>query len=117
VGRRLARHGGWFVERYVPRIFERWVHGFNGKNGMWMYDPNDKAFWLGRLAGHQTYVEESSWFSEGGEENYSGGFWKLAERQGFEPWVDLRPQRFSRPPRSTTPAPLRTHGGPCEGAM
>jgi hypothetical protein len=31
----------------------------------------------------------------------------MAERQGFEPWVDLRPQRFSRPPRSTTPAPLR----------
>lgn len=76
----LPRHGGWFVERYVPRIFERWVHGFNGTNGMWMYDPNDKAFWLGRLAGHQTYVEESSWFSEGGEENYSGGFWKYSKR-------------------------------------
>ena len=38
--------------------------------------------------------------------------WKLkkgivAERQGFEPWEGLHPQRFSRPPRSTTPAPLR----------
>ena len=33
----------------------------------------------------------------------------MAEREGFEPSVDLRPQRFSRPPRSTTPAPL--HGG------
>ena len=31
----------------------------------------------------------------------------MAERQGFEPWVGLHPQRFSRPPRSTTPAPLR----------
>ena len=31
----------------------------------------------------------------------------LAERQGFEPWVRSRAQRFSRPPRSTTPAPLR----------
>ncbi len=30
----------------------------------------------------------------------------MAERQGFEPWVGLHPQRFSRPPRSTTPAPL-----------
>ena len=76
----VPRHGGWFVERYSPRTFERWVHGFNGKNGMWMYDPNDKAFWLGRLAGHQTYVEESTWFSEGGEENYSGGFWKYSKR-------------------------------------
>ena len=34
----------------------------------------------------------------------------MAERQGFEPWVGLHPQRFSRPPRSTTPAPLRGLG-------
>lgn len=32
---------------------------------------------------------------------------KLAERQGFEPWEGLHPQRFSRPPRSTAPASLR----------
>ena len=32
---------------------------------------------------------------------------KMAEREGFEPSVRLRAQRFSRPPRSTTPAPLR----------
>ncbi len=31
----------------------------------------------------------------------------MAERVGFEPTVRLRVQRFSRPPRSTTPAPLR----------
>ncbi len=31
----------------------------------------------------------------------------MAERQGFEPWVPLRVQRFSKPSRSTTPAPLR----------
>ena len=34
----------------------------------------------------------------------------MAERQGFEPWVGLHPQRFSRPPRSTAPAPLREAG-------
>ena len=31
----------------------------------------------------------------------------MAERQGFEPWELVRAQRFSRPPRSTTPASLR----------
>ena len=31
---------------------------------------------------------------------------KNTERQGFEPWVSLRIQRFSRPPRSATLAPL-----------
>ena len=32
----------------------------------------------------------------------------MAEREGFEPSVPVKAQRFSRPPRSTTPAPLRT---------
>ena len=31
----------------------------------------------------------------------------LAERKGFEPLDLVKGQRFSRPPRSTTPAPLR----------
>lgn len=31
----------------------------------------------------------------------------MAEKQGFEPWVESPPQRFSRPSRSTTPALLR----------
>ena len=37
--------------------------------------------------------------------------WFVAERQGFEPWVPVKGQRFSRPPRSTTPAPLRGADG------
>ncbi len=31
---------------------------------------------------------------------------QMAERVGFEPTVPAKAQRFSRPPRSTTPAPL-----------
>lgn len=31
----------------------------------------------------------------------------MAESEGFEPSERLRAQRFSRPPRSTTPATLR----------
>jgi hypothetical protein len=37
-----------------------------------------------------------------------------AEREGFEPSVDLRPHRFSRPARSAAPAPLRK--GPARGS-
>lgn len=39
--------------------------------------------------------------------NHSGC---MAEREGFEPSVRLLAQRFSRPPRSTAPAPLRRSG-------
>ena len=43
---------------------------------------------------------------------------KSTEGEGFEPSVDLRPQRFSRPPDSTTLAPLQgtatlATGGEC----
>lgn len=34
---------------------------------------------------------------------------KMAESQGFEPWVPVKVQRFSRPSRSTAPATLHTH--------
>ena len=34
----------------------------------------------------------------------------MAERQGFEPWERSHAQRFSRPPHSTTLAPLREGG-------
>lgn len=32
----------------------------------------------------------------------------MAESQGFEPWVPVKAQRFSRPSRSTAPATLHT---------
>ena len=31
----------------------------------------------------------------------------MAERQGFEPWEDISPHWFSKPARSTAPAPLQ----------
>lgn len=71
---------GWFVARYPATSFEKWVHGLNGKLGMWMYDPSDRAFWHARLAPHRSYVEETSWYSEGGEEQYGGGFWKTSKK-------------------------------------
>lgn len=45
-----------------------------------MYDPAEKEFWLGSLAGHQIYVEETSWHSEGGEEKSAGGFYRWSKR-------------------------------------
>lgn len=74
------RAGGWFVERYSPRPFEKWVHGFNGKHGMWMYDPAKQEFWRGRLAGHKIYVEETTWYSEGGDEKTGGGFYRYSKQ-------------------------------------
>jgi hypothetical protein len=37
-----------------------------------------------------------------------GFFVSMAERQGFEPWEGINPQRFSRPPLSAAQPPLLT---------
>ncbi|WP_319414603.1 competence protein CoiA family protein [uncultured Cohaesibacter sp.] len=71
---------GWKVERYSPRQFERWVHGFHGKNGMWMYDPIKHEFWRGHFAAHMIYVESSEWYDETGTEQYAGGFSRHSKR-------------------------------------
>jgi competence protein CoiA len=69
-----------FVEKYSARPFERWVHGLNGSDGMWMYAPMDKEFWHGSLAGHQIYVEQTSWFESGGVEQTEGGYYRWSKR-------------------------------------
>ena len=75
---------GWFVRRYVARPFERWIHGFAGGEGMWMYDPGQRKFWRARLEQHRIYVEATSWYEEGGDENYAGGYHRTSRR-----WKEL----------------------------
>ena len=76
----LRTDGTLFVNRYSPRPFERWVHGLNGKDGMWMYAPSEKAFRLAHMTGHQIFVEERSWFEQGGVEASAGGYYRWSKR-------------------------------------
>jgi competence protein CoiA len=64
----LQSNGSWYVERYSPRPFEKWIHGLNLKFGMWK-----RTLWKGKLEGHQIYKEVSSWFDSDGQEHYGGG--------------------------------------------
>jgi len=73
-------NGTLLVEKYSARPFEKWIHGLNGKNGMWMYAPSTREFYHASLAPHQIYVESSSWYSEGGEEQSAGGYYKNSKR-------------------------------------
>jgi competence protein CoiA len=75
-----AAPGGWFIPRYAPRPFERWIHGLNGTEGMWMYDPINGEFWLGQMRGHQIYVEETSRYEKGVGEVSGGGYHRWSKR-------------------------------------
>lgn len=71
--------GGLLIARYSPRPFEKWVHGLHlGK--MWMYDPREQNLWLAFLQAHKIWVEETSWYGEGGEEMNAGGYYRESKR-------------------------------------
>lgn len=72
--------GTLFLATYAPRQFEKWVHGFHGKQGMWMYAPHDKLFWRAHLAAHQVYVPTTEWFDEYGQEQSAGGYHRFSKQ-------------------------------------
>lgn len=70
-GNRTAN--GWKLDRYPIRPFEHWIYEFNGGD-MWMYSAEKEEFWLADLAPHMLWKEPSFYYSEGGEENFRGGY-------------------------------------------
>jgi hypothetical protein len=83
--------------RVGPRLFNR---GFS-RDG-WLSDRRYQ-----RLAGRPDEQSRAARAPTTCRRRLRRSRMSVAERQGFEPWVGSPPQRFSRPPRSTTPAPLR----------
>lgn len=72
--------GGWFVERYSPRPFEKWVQGFTMKRGTWMYDPREETFWAASMAAHMLQHDGSSWYDSEGEEQSSDSYERPSKR-------------------------------------
>jgi len=78
-GAELRADGSLFLETYSPRQFEKWVHGFHQKDGMWVYAPHQKLFWKAHIAPHQVYVPITEWYDEYGEEQSAGGYTKFSK--------------------------------------
>lgn len=69
----------YVVEKFPASKYLRWIHGFAGGHGMWMFDPVNNAYWLGKLTDYIINVPVTNW-REGGEEQSGGGFSKRAKR-------------------------------------
>jgi len=94
IGRADDRESGLFIERYSPRPFEKWIDGFCDKGGMWMYDPRTQLFWRGSFRAHRLYVQETTYFTEGGDEMTGGNFFRDSKR--FRDLDLLGPFQFSQ---------------------
>jgi competence protein CoiA len=75
--------GNMFIEKYPARPFERWAHLLH-LGRLWFFNPADRTLWRGHFDEHEIWVEESSWYAEGGEEMYGGGFGRTSKR-----WKEL----------------------------
>jgi competence protein CoiA len=72
-----------FIEKYPARPFERWAHAFH-RGRLWFFNPAGGTLWRGHFDEHEIWVEESSWYAEGGEEMFGGGSSRPSRR-----WKEL----------------------------
>ena len=111
---RMAEDGDWKVQRYPARPFERWIYTF-GFDSMRMYEPEKSNFWSARMAPVMLWKEKSTYYGEGGEENYRGGYeyefkiykeltlrgpYKISSLRVRIPWVPSRRRDGSHWPRA-----------------
>ena len=75
--------GKMLIEKYPARPFERWAHAFH-LGRLWFFNPAGGTLWRGHFDDHEIWVEESSWYVEGGEEVSAGGFSRTSRR-----WKEL----------------------------
>lgn len=75
----LSSPKGWVINRYSPKPFERWIHGFNyGK--VWYYENAENVIWEGVLSPYKIDVPHSEWYEEGGHLIEVGGYSKYSKR-------------------------------------
>lgn len=71
--------GCYVIEKYSAVKFIRWIHGFSGRHGMWMYDATRSCYWHGRLSDYNIDVPFTDW-REDGQEMSAGGYTKRSKR-------------------------------------
>jgi competence protein CoiA len=65
-------------KKYSPKAWEKWCHAtYYGRVYYWVADLTIAPV---HFAEFQNYVESSSWYSESGEEQSAGGYYKYSKR-------------------------------------
>lgn len=70
---------GWVIEKYSPKPFERWIHGFN-YGRVWYYEHKEKTIWEGVLTPYKIDVPYSEWYEQDGNHATAGGYSKFSKR-------------------------------------
>ncbi len=78
----VQRRTIWIPKHHL-RSWERWVYDHLGGR-LWFMDSRTLLIWRGIFVPAHSYVEQTSWYGPGGEEQSAGGDWRDITR-----WVEL----------------------------
>jgi competence protein CoiA len=70
---------GYVIERYTPKPFERWLHGFHFKE-LWFFEPSTRMFWRGTFSASIIHVPLSEWRTPGGGSASAGGYSRTSRK-------------------------------------
>lgn len=70
---------GYVIERYTPKPFERWLHGFHFKE-LWFVDASTGMLWRGQFDAAMLDVPYSEWHVSGGGTESAGGYTRFSKR-------------------------------------
>ena len=70
---------GWVIEKYVPKPFEIWIHGFN-YGRVWYYEYKENTLWEGVLNPYMIEVPYSEFYEQGGNQISYGGYTRYSKR-------------------------------------
>lgn len=65
--------GGFIIERYSPKPFERWLDSFHFKD-IWYLDPGTGFMWNGSFSPVMLEKPYSEWYETGGGHQSAGGY-------------------------------------------
>src|SRR5207253_2415378 len=70
---------GHIIERYSPKPFEKWLHGFNFKE-LWYVEPSTGLLWQGKFEKAMLEVAYNEWHVSGGGTESAGGYSRPSKR-------------------------------------
>lgn len=76
--------GGYRIEKFQLRPFQRWVRGLANGHDTWFMDAERAVAWKASVVPHLLFVEPRTIFTEGGGEDEVGGYHRRSRR-----WVEL----------------------------
>lgn len=61
------------IDRYPVQLHVLWMYGMAGRDGLWMYQPGERAFWHATFTDHMLMSKEALWYEMGAVKRYHQG--------------------------------------------